>query len=125
MPQGMPGAGPPQGAAGPTGPATVAPNSSGLVQRGKALGNLGRGFLVKARQFLPPTTSEGQAVAKAIATLGKTFSNDHGDIERQEIKLAAQNMSPVQAPNPQQGEAWKQAVQSRVPPGIGGGAPPG
>lgn len=112
------------GAAGPTGPATVAPNSAGLIQRGKALGNLGLGFLVKALQFLPPTTAEGQSVAKAIATLGKTFSNDQGDIEKQEIKLAAQTMAPVQSPTPQQGDAWKQSVMSRMPPGIGG-APQG
>ena len=121
----MPGGPPPAGGPpGPTAPATVAPDSGGLKMRGKVQISMGLKFLTQALGLVGVETPEGQVLAKALATLGKTFGEASPDLSQQEVKLAGQRVAPVQQPTPQQGAAFQQMIKSKLG-GMGmGGAQP-
>src|SRR5882724_9317790 len=131
----MPGGGapPPMGGAPPgppgaTAPATVAPDSGGLQMRGRIQVALGLKFLTQALGLIGVQTEEGQDLAKALATLGKTFGDASPDVSQQEAKMMGAKAGPVGQPTPAQGQAFQQMVKSKLGgmqgAGLGGSPPP-
>lgn len=109
---------PPMTPPGSTAPATVAPNSEGLKMRGAILVTPALKMLERALGFVGSQTPEGQALVKAIASLGKAFGSASGDLTRAEMKLGTETAAPMTAPNAQAIGALQQKM------GIGGGAQP-
>ena len=129
MPAGAPGAKPsmpppaaPGGPPGPTGPATVAPDSAGLKLRGKVQISLGLKALTMGLGLIGVESEEGQVLAKALATLGKTFGDASPDLSQQEAKMMGQRAAPVAQPSPQQGAAFQQMIKQKLG-GMGMGGP--
>lgn len=123
MPGGT-GAGP-QTPPGPTGPATVAPQSNGLTMRGRIL--VAKAILpamTQALSLLGATSPEGETLIKAMGLLSKSFGDASSDLGHQEIKMLASQAPAVSQPTLQNMEAFQQAIQQKLGAlGLGGRAP--
>jgi len=110
MPDMMPGAGgpppmpTPQGAgaipAGPTGPATTTPPTSGLEARVPMLVDAALKPLREAMKLLDPVGQKGQALHKAMTILAKEFGAPSPDLTRADMKLLGEKTSGVGPTNP-------------------------
>lgn len=105
---------------GPTGMATVPPDSAGIKTRGTVLATIGLKALVAALGLVGPTTEEGVALAKAIATLGKVFGDAEPDLQREEVKMLAERIPAAPQPSPQQGAAFADTIRKmNLAKGVG------
>jgi hypothetical protein len=92
----------------------------GMVQVSIALN-----MLDKALGLLGTQSPEGQTLAKNLVSLRKTFGGASGDLQRQDVKMLEQNVSPVSTPSAGQGQALAQALKAKLGSmGMGGGAAP-
>jgi hypothetical protein len=77
--------------------------------------------LTEMLKLLGAETEEGRDVLRALSVLTKRFGKASEDLTRQEVKLLGERAAPVQAPGPQNMQAFQQMIKSR----LGGMAPPG
>lgn len=122
----MPGAATGGPMAGPTAPATTAPQNQGLRARGLILATITTRILTEVVRLLGATSEEGRDALKALAILAKRFGDSSGDLTRQEVKLMGDRAGGVSQPTPQQAALFKQMVQQRIGGmGLGASAAPG
>lgn len=128
MPVTMPGMAP-SGPMGGTAPATaMTPDRGGLRSRGLIMGSLALKLMERALPLLGAQSDEGQAFAKAIASLGRVIGAVSPDLAQAEVKMLGQQTGGVSAPSAQSQDAFRQMIQqklSALPPGPGGGGAPG
>lgn len=92
--------------------------------RGKVQVSAGLKALTIALGLIGVETEEGQVLAKALATLGKTFGDASPDLAQQEVKMLAGRVPPVQQPTAQQGAAFQQMIKQKLGGlGMSPGAP--
>ena len=115
----LPGSGP-SPMTGSTGPATVAPQSTGTQMAGQAMAVTAMKLLTKALGVVGPETPEGKAVIQMLAAGNKAFGVVSEDIMRAESKLISETVPPV-GPSPESAGAIRSDLAGK---GVGAPASP-
>ena len=102
--------------AGPTTPATMPADNSGLHVRGRIQVNIAMKGLTQAVQLLGAETEDGRIVLESLAKLSKQFGEAAQDLTRQEIAMMAENAAPA-GPAPGTGD-FRQMAAQRMPAGM-------
>lgn len=79
------------------------------IQASMALKNLERAAMMLGGSQDP----DGREILSAVVKLAKRFGSATPDVTRAEVKSMGEQVSPVQQPNPMQGQALMNAVQQK------------
>jgi len=109
---------------GPTGPATMRPQSGGMKEAGYPFVALGLKFLEMGLGHFGSTTPEGLAIVTALKSLAPKFGQPTGDLTKQSMKLAASRVNPMGTPGPDNAAAMQEAMRQKLKMGGVGGAAP-
>lgn len=101
---------------GPTAPATMAPQSTGLQARVPMLVELALKPLREAAKLIDPTTPQGDILHKAMMMLAKEFGKPSEDLSRAEVKLLGERAGGVSPANP---AAFQKAMQQQAQQKVG------
>jgi hypothetical protein len=87
---------------------------AGRRMQGHLQATIGLNALERAAGLLGGSiTEEGRELLSTVVKLRKKFGGASPDLQKQELKMMGENVSPVQQPSPVQGQALQNAIKSK------------